>query len=66
MENEIKCPKCGSINIKKIEGADDFLSHKDEGEPVKRQTTKTKQKYVCLKEKCNYEWEDDLLKSVKN
>lgn len=60
MEKEVKCPKCGSINIKKVEGADDFLSYKGEGEPAKRHKTKTKQKHICLENNCGQEWEEDL------
>jgi len=61
MEKEITCPKCGSVNVRKAEGPDDFLSHKGEGEPAKKAKTKTKQRYFCLEEKCDYEWEEDLI-----
>lgn len=61
MENEIKCPKCGSSNVKKFEEADDFLSYKGEGEAAKKQKNKIKQKYICLENNCGYKWEKNLL-----
>ena len=60
MEKEIKCPKCGSAHIKKVEGVNDFLSYKGEGEPAKRHIKKTKQKYICWEKDCGYKWEEDL------
>jgi len=60
MKEEIKCPKCGSTHIKKVEGVDDFLFHKDEGGSAKKQVKKTKQKYICLEDNYNYEWEKNL------
>jgi len=60
LKKEIKCPKCGSANIKEIEDKNDFLSYKAEGEAVERQIEKTKQKYLCLEENCGHKWEEDL------
>lgn len=60
MKEEIKCLKCGSTQIKKVEGIDDFLSRKDEGELAKKANKKTKQKYFCLEKNCGYEWEENL------
>ncbi|MFH2013763.1 MAG: hypothetical protein ABIJ17_02220 [Patescibacteria group bacterium] len=60
-EQKIKCPKCGSISVRKAEDADSFLSYKGEGEPAKKAKTKIKQKYFCLEENCNYEWEEDTI-----
>ena len=58
--NEKGCPKCGSINIKKVEDENDFLSYKGEGDSVKKYINKTKQKYICLERNCGYGWEEDL------
>jgi transposase-like protein len=60
MKEKIKCPRCGSDQVKKVEGTDDFLPFKGEGEPVRKAKEKTKQKYICLEEDCGYEWEGDL------
>jgi hypothetical protein len=57
---EIKCLKCGSINIKKFETSDDFLARKDEGESARKQVLQTKQEYLCLEHDCGYKWEEDL------
>ncbi len=59
MENK-RCPKCKSINIRKAEGIDDFLSYKGESEPAKKANTKTKQKWFCLEADCDHKWEEDL------
>ena len=63
-KKEIKCPKCGSTQIKEVEGVDDFLPYKNPEvleKDVKKLKIKTKQKLVCLEEECRHEWEEDLL-----
>ena len=52
------CPKCGSKDIKEVDSPEDFLSTKPEGEPAKRGTLKTEQKYHC--NDCGKEWEDEI------
>jgi len=59
--NEKGCPKCGSVHIKKVEDENDFLPHVEEGDPVRKQINKTKQKYICLERNCGHEWEEDLV-----
>lgn len=57
-ENIIKCPNCGSDKIKRLEGEDDFLHVKPEGEPARKQKNYiNKNKYYCLN--CRCEWDGD-------
>jgi len=54
--NIIKCPNCGSDKIKKLEGEDDFLHEKLEGESArKQQNCSNKHAYYCLE--CGCEWD---------
>lgn len=63
MKREIKCPKCGSNHIRRIEDEDDFLPYKAPEvleKNVRKSKTKTKQPYFCLEEGCGHKWEEDL------
>jgi len=51
----IKCPNCGSDKIKKLEGEDDFLHVKLEGEPTRKQKNCIKKNAYYYLE-CEYEW----------
>jgi len=54
----MNCPKCNSSRIKKEEGPEDFLSHKEEGMPAKRYKGANEERYFCWD--CEHKW------SVKN
>jgi DNA-directed RNA polymerase subunit RPC12/RpoP len=54
--NIIKCPKCSSDRVKKLENENDFLHVKPEGEPARKQKNNINQNiYYCLN--CGYEWD---------
>jgi len=58
MINNKRCPNCESVNIKKIDSPENFLSHKPEGESAQTNKPKDKQKYYCFY--CEHEWEEDI------
>lgn len=51
--NEIKCPECGSTNIKKQES---FAATKPEGQPVKPAHIVPNE---CREENCGHKWFDE-------
>jgi len=58
---EIKCPKCGSKNIKEAEDFEDFLPYKDPNTSEKdviNAKPKTKQRWFCWD--CENRWETDI------